>query len=255
MPRLQQSSWLCGQGNKSEWGWTSPWRLLHHGWLGRLGESLEKVSFCGEARQSSHPITSHHPLSLCLLPGGTASPALPNHMLFMLHQAPAPLPWSKDHLQSMVHLHSQCSLQAAALPGGRTLKATPKLEHFRLHNLSWLQHQRSLGCPWHKNSDGIQSRQAPVVLWILLDAPHTHTVMCCTTEARLCMSPACHISLTAQGTKSWSDKAGEFQGDLYKPKQSGEQRALGLPSCSLPESKGAPKGLKRDFRHGGMASC
>lgn len=152
------------------------------GWLGRLGESLEKVSFCGEARQSSHHIT---PLCLRLLPGGTASPALPNHMLFMLHQAPAPLPRSKDHLQSMVHLHPQCSLEAAALPGGTTLKAIAKLEHFQLHNLSWLQHQGSLGLELgilgvpmaQKLRDGILSRQVLVVLWILLDA-HTHTESC-----------------------------------------------------------------------------
>lgn len=128
------SSWLCGQGNRSEWEWTSPLRVLHHelAWevLQRAWRKCHSV-----VKQDSHPITSH-PLAPACFQAGQPVPALPNHTLFMLHQTPSPLPWSKDHLQSMVHLHSQCSLEAGALPGGRALKTTPKLEHFQLHNFS-----------------------------------------------------------------------------------------------------------------------
>lgn len=91
------SSWLCGQGNRSEWEWTSPWRLLADCWLGRLGESLEKVSFCGEAGQSSHHTT---PLGLRPLPGRRTSPspskpqvlhAPPNTIRTPVVQRPSPV--------------------------------------------------------------------------------------------------------------------------------------------------------------------
>lgn len=60
------------------------------GWLGRLGESLEKVSFCGEARQSAHHIT---PLGLCLLPGKRTSPnpSKPHALHAPLNTIPTPM--------------------------------------------------------------------------------------------------------------------------------------------------------------------
>lgn len=142
----------------------------------------------------------------------------------MFHQVLSPLPWSKHHLHSTVHLHSHCPLEAGALAGGRALKTTLNLEHLQLHNLSWVQHWGSLvlelgilGMTMAQIlKNGIMSVQAPVVLWIPLAAcTHSFALHNRSTAVHL---PDCQILLTRQGTKSWDDKAAACQGELHHRK-------------------------------------
>lgn len=171
-------------------GTAAPWAGL--GGLERAWRKCHSV-----VKQDSQPITSP-PLASACFQAREPVPTLPNHMLFMLHQTPSPHPWSKDHIQSMVHLHSQCSLEAGPLPGGRALKTTPKLEHFQLHNLSRLQHWGSLGLEREifgvtmaqTRRDGILSIQAPVVLCSPPAAhTHTHTESCAAQPRHGCECP------------------------------------------------------------------
>lgn len=209
--------------------------------LGGSAESLEKVSFCGEARQSSQHIT---PLSPCLLPGRRTSPSRPH----ALHAPSNTIPTPMVQRPSPVHgpsplpvlLGSWCPARwedtennpkAGTLPAPQpALASAPGSLGARTRDL-WGDHGTNTeGCPGHTGSCCAVDPSG-----CLHTHTHTHTVSCAAQPRHSCACPDCHMSLTGQGTKSWDDKAGEFQGELYHLSlPSGEEKALRLPNCSLP---------------------